>query len=823
MLFPGLPRAFPNAEWSKVEDIFHLQQQQQAMRLNLSNTSREEQWVQQELPHYESSYTTQQDLNVCVITFNVGCKKPALPLTGLAALTNPAAGDAPMDLVVFGFQEVDMSATAMFKEETDAATPWVAGVHAAIGADASRGSTSPYFALPAKQLVGLLLVVCVRRALLPHVSDFAISTQATGAMGSLGNKGAVGIHLTIHRTTLCVLTAHLAAGQANVSKRNDDINTILRQMDFNAGKRAEAQLNANAGVSSAAAAASSSSAASGGIGFAVAGINAAAYGLPPGTASTAAIAEVQYPELYPRNHDIILVAGDLNYRVNLTYEQAVDLARTGRFEEMLQQDQLEAELRSPHTPWQGFFELRPNHKPTYRYDIGTSDYDTSEKHRVPSFTDRIMVWMPKKVRVETAVRVDSLKALDDVMSSDHKPVQAVLRLPLCVEVSAEKQKVVATLRKKVAAMGLDKASFSRTAVDTVALDFGSISFPACGEKRTITVTNTGDCTAIVRVLRQRTSDESEGAWLRASPLEFAVTPGESQEVGVETRVDPRCLPWLGRWRPFDGRSAIVLGSTLLLCVRNGPTHAVECRSVLRPSVFGNSLDNVMLLGAVPCTEAYKRKEDLQALMLSLRPQLPKELWTLGDVISRAPREPGLFTQSVSAEACGSLMALLDTSTAAEMHNATISTGVNGGSGIDVHCAAECLLLFLRSLQEPVVPFAQYTAALAAGRARGKQPVAFTRSLPTMHSNMWVYTLSLLNFLLRPVHARSNELTAGLLAQVFSAALIIRPIASQGMDNARMLQGGGVDQTVRQYLQQEKEDARALVEHFLVTPPALLQQ
>lgn len=34
--------------------------------------------------------------------------------------------------------------------------------------------------------------------------------------------------------------------------------------------------------------------------------------------------------------------------------------------------------------------------PTYRFDFGTSTYDTSEKHRVPSLTDRILVYTKRK-------------------------------------------------------------------------------------------------------------------------------------------------------------------------------------------------------------------------------------------------------------------------------------------------------------------------------------------------------------------------------------------------------------------------------------------
>lgn len=738
---------------------------------NKSSSNAGEDWVQQELQYYERAYSVTNELNVSVTTFNAGCKKPILPLTGLVSLTT--AEGKPMDVIVIGFQEIDMSTTALFKSETDAATPWVQGMNAAIGADSNPtpNAGSAYFSLPPKQLVGLLLCVYVRRALLPYLKESAITTVATGALGSLGNKGGVGVHLVLHRTSLCLLTAHLAAGQSNVSKRNEDINTILKSMDFNATKRAEAQMTAS---------------------------------------NTGIIAELQYPELFPRDHDIVLVAGDLNYRLNLSYDQALEMANRNAVGELLQYDQLVAELRSPHTPWQGFIDLTPTFLPTYRYDIGTNTYDTSEKRRIPSYTDRILYWSKRKSS-EALVKVDTLQAKKEIVSSDHKPVHAVMRVPISVEVPEEKAKVTTSLRDKVREMGLDRASSCKTTIDVTALDFGEQQFHHCGTVQMVNVTNTGDCVAIVKVLRQRGGgDDSEGTWLRVSPLDFALLPGESQTVTVETKVDPRCMTWLARWRPFDGIGHLSLSSILLLCVRNGPLHAVECKATLLPSVFGNALENVVVLSSAPCTVGYTQKADLAALQRTLLPQIPKEVWYLADVLARSPREPQLFTRSADQDACNALMAFLDT------HAEPLPPDT------DVHCAAECLLTFLNQLQEPVIPFAMYAAALAAGKAKGKAPLVFLRQLPTAHANVWIYIISLLNFLLRPEHARCNELNSSFLAQVFSSAMVQRPASTQGSQQARLVQGGGVDQQVRQQLQQEKEDAMGLVEYFLVTPPNVLQ-
>ncbi|GET87306.1 inositol/phosphatidylinositol phosphatase, putative [Leishmania tarentolae] len=788
-MHPGLPRAFPNKEWHTVEDIFRRRAPLSFLAPNSSASATAdpaaaaEAWVQQEIGYYEASYTTVEDLSVCVTTFNVGCKKPVLPLTSLSCLSNGSGGEdgalaRPTDLIVVGLQEVDMSATALFKQETEASAPWVAGLNAAIGASgvnstaassSSGAGASPYYAFPPKQLVGLLLCVFIRRPLLSAVSEFSVATVATGALGSMGNKGAVGFHLVLHRTSICIITAHLAAGQSNVSKRNEDINTIFKSMDFNAARRAEIQSNAKANMT---------------------------------------IDESVFFELHPRDHDIIIVAGDLNYRLRLPYETAVHLANNGQFSELLQYDELEAEMKSPHTPWLNFLHFRPTHMPTYRFDIGTDVYDTSEKRRIPSYTDRICVWSRRK-SMESRIRLDRLSALMEVRSSDHKPVQALARIPMSVEVPAQRAQVISSLREKVAVIGLAQASSAKISLSTSKVNFQAQSFHHCGTQETITVQNNGDCVSVVRVVRQREGDDSEGTWLCVTPLEFAILPGESQDVDIETAIDPRCMTWLAAWRPYQGRGHIQLTSVLLFCCRNGPVQTVECQCTLRPSVFGNGLDSIALLQDKPCVEAYAQKDDFEEVVRQVRPHVPKELWYLAHVIAQHPRERGLFTRSTDKEVCCCIMELLDTK------SAPLPVGT------DVHCAAECLLVFLKNLLEPVVPYAQYTAALAAGRTKGKAPLQFLRQLPTMHANVWIYVVSLLNYLLRPVHSCENDLDANLLAHIFSTVLIVRPSDAQGAIPARLQQGGGIDQQVRQQLQQENDDALALVEYFLSTPPSML--
>jgi hypothetical protein len=56
-----------------------------------------------------------------------------------------------------------------------------------------------------------------------------------------------------------------------------------------------------------------------------------------------------------------------------------------------------------------------NFYPTYKLDIGSNEYDTGPKKRIPSWTDRIL-FKP------TGMRCLAYDSVTDIMISDHRPV-----------------------------------------------------------------------------------------------------------------------------------------------------------------------------------------------------------------------------------------------------------------------------------------------------------------------------------------------------------------------------------------------------------------
>ena len=67
-----------------------------------------------------------------------------------------------------------------------------------------------YTKIASKQLVGLLLVVFLKKELEDRLSVAEVNTVATGNLG-FANKGAVGCHLKLDDTSMVFLDCHLAA------------------------------------------------------------------------------------------------------------------------------------------------------------------------------------------------------------------------------------------------------------------------------------------------------------------------------------------------------------------------------------------------------------------------------------------------------------------------------------------------------------------------------------------------------------------------------------------------------------------------------------
>ncbi|KAI4003821.1 synaptojanin 1 [Homo sapiens] len=254
-----------------------------------------------------------------------------------------------------------------------------------------------YVLLASEQLVGVCLFVFIRPQHAPFIRDVAVDTVKTGMGGATGNKGAVAIRMLFHTTSLCFVCSHFAAGQSQVKERNEDFIEIARKLSFPMGRM-----------------------------------------------------------LF--SHDYVFWCGDFNYRIDLPNEEVKELIRQQNWDSLIAGDQL-INQKNAGQVFRGFLEGKVTFAPTYKYDLFSDDYDTSEKCRTPAWTDRVL-WRRRKWPFDrSAEDLDLLNASfqdeskilytwtpgtllhygrAELKTSDHRPVVALIDIDI-FEVEAEER------------------------------------------------------------------------------------------------------------------------------------------------------------------------------------------------------------------------------------------------------------------------------------------------------------------------------------------------------------------------------------------------
>ncbi|WJX09365.1 hypothetical protein P8452_00206 [Trifolium repens] len=131
---------------------------------------------------------------------------------------------------------------------------------------------------------------------------------------------------------------------------------------------------------------------------------------------------------YSRSAHMIVWLGDLNYRLQgIDTHPARNLINKDLHHKLHGNDQLLQQAGEGQI-FNGFCEGTLTFKPTYKYNKGSSNYDTSHKVRVPAWTDRILFKIEDTDNVEATLH--SYESLDEIYGSDHKPVKAHICLRL---------------------------------------------------------------------------------------------------------------------------------------------------------------------------------------------------------------------------------------------------------------------------------------------------------------------------------------------------------------------------------------------------------
>jgi hypothetical protein len=119
------------------------------------------------------------------------------------------------------------------------------------------------------------------------------------------------------------------------------------------------------------------------------------------------------------DHEICILNGDLNYRIDHNRESIINRVKNNDLGPLLERDQLLVERKkNPGFRLRAFHEGPLTFAPTYKYDVGTDTYDTSEKKRSPAWCDRLLYRGVGKIK-----QIDYRRW--EVKASDHRPVSGI--------------------------------------------------------------------------------------------------------------------------------------------------------------------------------------------------------------------------------------------------------------------------------------------------------------------------------------------------------------------------------------------------------------
>ncbi|KAK2582571.1 hypothetical protein KPH14_004860 [Odynerus spinipes] len=226
-----------------------------------------------------------------------------------------------------------------------------------------------YVLVTYQQLVGVCLYLFIRPEHAPYLRDVAVDCVKTGLGGATGNKGAAAIRCVLYSTSLCFVCAHFAAGQSQITERNADYAEITRKITFPMGR----------------------------------------------TLNT---------------HDYVFWCGDFNYRVDMDKDEMKEMIKRNEIDQILQYDQLKVQQEQGNV-FKNFLEGSITFPPTYKYDLFSDDYDTSEKCRQPAWTDRVL-WKRRKQVPDIDSPTDWYPGKliyygrAELKQSDHRPVIGIV-------------------------------------------------------------------------------------------------------------------------------------------------------------------------------------------------------------------------------------------------------------------------------------------------------------------------------------------------------------------------------------------------------------
>ncbi|KAK7460941.1 hypothetical protein VKT23_008869 [Stygiomarasmius scandens] len=471
--------------------------------------------------------------------------EPDLVPTLSADETNPS----DPDMLILGFQELDLSTEALlYSTSTAREDAWCTAIFAALG---EKGEV--YEKLASKQLVGMLIIVIVKKSLKECFSNIMTSSVGVGIMGYMGNKGGTAVRLTftppssvlptlnrvlssnseepgtptptsskldsqspstsrdhpgikdLGSTVLTFVCSHLAAFDEMVTQRNSDYHNLGKRFVFDSLSAIPAAADPKSED-------------------------------VPGQFEASQHAQGIQEKFSIFESDALFWMGDLNYRVDLPDLEVRTLLSSEHWKDcnkvLMKYDQLKNSIQNKHA-FDIFSEHEIKHLPTYRFSPGVAvdslGYDIKRK---PAWTDRVLyVHSP----LTTQIQPLTYGSHPEITFSDHRPVSAEFALDVDLFDKHQLHATATNLFRQVYGME-EQQERSKLKLSENTIDLGDLFY---GRQKTYTlsVQNTGKVPVAFRFLSADMGSAVHPKWLKISPMTGLLLPKELLEITLTATVD----------------------------------------------------------------------------------------------------------------------------------------------------------------------------------------------------------------------------------------------------------------------------------------------
>ncbi|RUS19167.1 Endonuclease/exonuclease/phosphatase [Endogone sp. FLAS-F59071] len=751
-----------------------------------------EQWIAKQMRDREGEFVQWDHVHCFVGTYNVHGGLPAESLgPWLLSWQNADDADEKKEPDIY----VDLRSEAYVIYDPSRGLEWCNAIENGLGDLAGN-----YIKVVSKQLIGMLTIVYAKQEYIEEITEIGASSAGCGLMGMMGNKGGVAIRFKLRDSYLCFVNSHLAALPTQTQRRNQDYSEICKRITFPVGKGpynpSGTWLVASAGMAD----------------------NSPA--IAPGSAKALSIFDT----------DHLIWTGDLNYRIDMPEAEVKTYIEAQHTDTLLEFDQLNIE-RSAKRTFHDFQEGAITFAPTYKYDEGTSDWDSSEKKRSPAWTDRILWKKPNQLestedKEDNSIKLRSYTSCMDMIRVIVKDKQH--------EVRAD---VIRQLDK------LENEAMPDARISSSSVSLGEVKY-LVPEMASVVLENVGQVIAQYKFIPKMKEKSICKPWLWVNPPMGILLPGENVQINFTALVDNVTAPALNSGRDKledmlilhleNGKDFFLLvdGSYSPTCfamdlerlVRmSKPVRAAVAEANGRPDkvelvdedsqlsvpkelfrvvdflwLHGLNVDSLFLVSGDQSTIAYIREcldtgeeFDFPRLVKNYDPSkqvesiipLPGSAWgkapKAADVIKKleesdddvrlpTPLVPIPIENTSSSEIVRDIVHT-------DTENYSLSEDPESSSTQDddhmgIHSMAEVLVRFLEALPEPVIPVQFYQQCLDVGNSR-EDVHQILNSFPNIHANVFLYLTGFLREVIVKGPKEGSELRREKIAMVFSSIFL----------------------------------------------------